>query len=254
MTYRVIVGVVLAFAVIRGATAHGAAVLIPDHTFRLGSCGGADGPGCTWQGGGGKSCADGGPCELRAKSPFAAALVASADTLACGAQTGVVLRFGLAGVPGPTPFDTFIDTCGLDTSCTGREPRDCGVCKDKSLSPLCTSEFPGGSGQYPSPPGDKMFFCKDPCADSASDVFSEADLDSLGIWFRETRQPFPAFMRAQLQSNLPGAPVVGRPVFYFAHELDFPVSHLCVRFFFTTQEKPLGTCAGDGPRFCAGDH
>src|SRR5215510_2282713 len=129
---RVVIGIVLAIAAVRGTTAHGAAVVIPDHTYRLGSCGGADGPGCTWQCGVGKSCAHGGSCELRATSPFAAALVASADAAACGAETGVVLRFGLAGVPGPTPFDTAFDTCGLDMSCTGRGQRDCGVCKDKN--------------------------------------------------------------------------------------------------------------------------
>jgi cysteine-rich repeat protein len=251
-----LLGVVLATFVAHAATVHAAAVVIPDHIFRLGSCGGPDGPACTWECGVGKSCAGGGRCELQPTAGYAAALAASADAAPCGTDTGVVLRFGMAGLSGATPFqlDTAFDLCARDVACTGREPRACGVCADSSLDPLCTSD--DGQGNFPCPPGNVLFFCKDPCADSQASVFSAIDLNSLGIWFRETRQPFPAFMRAQLQNVLVGAPAVGRPVFYHGSELDFPTgdplrTHLCVRFFFTSQEKPLGTCASD-PRLSCG--
>jgi cysteine-rich repeat protein len=259
MTRRVpLVGVVLATLLAKAAIVHAAAVVIPDHTFRLGSCGGPDGPACTWECGVGKSCAGGGRCELRPTAAYTAALAASADATPCGADTGVVLRFGIAGLSGATPFqlDTAFDLCARDVACTGRQPRACGVCADSSLNPLCTSD--DGEGNFPCPPGNVLFFCKDPCADDAASVFSETDLANLGIWFRETRQPFPAFMRAQLASALIGAPTVGRPVFYHAANLllptgDPPLTRLCVRFFFTSQEKPLGSCAGDPRILCGAD-
>jgi len=123
--FAVAVVALVASIVVRPATARAAAVLIPDHTFRLGSCGGPDGPSCTWGCGVGKGCATSGSCELRATTGYGAALVASADATPCGSDTGVVLRFGLAGLSGTTPFalDTTFDLCARDVACTGREPR-----------------------------------------------------------------------------------------------------------------------------------
>src|SRR5262245_12150054 len=165
---------VLAAAVARPGPARAAAVLIPDHVFRLGSCDCPDGPSCTWDCGVGKSCASGGTCDLRATSAFSAALVARADAGPCGTDSGVVLRFGLAGSSGGTPFqfDTAFDLCARDVACTGREPRACNVCTDTSLSPLCSSD--DGMGNFPCPPANVMFFCKDPCADPDPSVFHES--------------------------------------------------------------------------------
>src|SRR5437867_670214 len=190
MIHRLLfLGILLATPFARPGSAGAAAVVIPDHTFRLGSCGGPEGPSCTWECGVGKSCVGGGQCKLRATTAYGAALVASADKTPCGAETGVVLRFGLAGASATAfQLDTAFDLCARDVACTGRQPRACGVCMDPNLSPLCSSD--DGQGNFPCPPDDVMFFCKDPCADGSASVFSEDDLDSLGIWFRETRQPF----------------------------------------------------------------
>src|SRR5262245_31502641 len=128
---------------IRPIPARAAAVLIPDHTFRLGACGGPAGPACTWQCGAGKSCAGGGTCALEGGQAFGAVLVAKADATPCGGGSGSVLTLGIAGAPGGVPFalaDTAFDLCGRDVACSGRQPRACDVCSDPDPShELCFS-------------------------------------------------------------------------------------------------------------------
>lgn len=258
-SHRVRVALLLAGLVATPAGVHAAAVLIPDHTFRLGACGGPEGAPCTWQCGTGPGCTGGGTCTLEGTRAFGAALVAKGDATPCGAQAGVVLRLGLAGLSNATPVqitDTVLDLCNRDITCTGREPRSCAVCNDTDPDDLlCSSD--DGAGNFPCPPDDVVFLCKDPCSGGTPDFgfFSEDDVANLLFWFRETRQPLPEFMRVALQASFPSPPPPGRPVIYHVDEQlpvagDPPVTRFCVRVLFTTQDRPTGICSSDPRRFC----
>jgi cysteine-rich repeat protein len=257
--HAVLLVVALAGVVGWHGKSHGAATLVPDHTFRLGRCGGPQGAPCTWQCGVGKSCAGGSTCALEGVQAFGGVLETQADDGPCGGS-GVVLKLGLAGVSEGTPFQipaTAFDLCGRDIGCTGREPRACvAECADDDPAHLlCGSD--DGQGNFPCPPGDVMFFCKDPCA-SSSPIFDESDLDILSAWFSETRQPLPDVTRAALVGALPSPPSVGRPVVYFAQQQLFPLGdpphgRICVRVAFTSQDAPLGACSNDARTPCAQD-
>jgi cysteine-rich repeat protein len=236
------------------AAAHAAATLVPDHTFRLGSCGGPQGPACDWDCGHGKTCNTGGQCALQGGAAFSAVLVAKADASLCTfGDPGSIMTIGLAGTPTGLPFqltDTAFDLCTRDIACAGREARACNVCNDSvPKDQSCLSD--DGQGAFPCPPGSVVFFCKDPCA-GVDGIFTEDTLNIMSAWFSETRQPIPELIRA----GLPSAPTVGRPVIYFAQNQLFPTgtppaTRICVRAFYTSQNKALGVCAGDATRRCA---
>jgi len=186
-------------------------------------------------------------------------IVATGDSTPCGTQPGVVLRLGLGGISGATPFqipDIVFDLCNRDILCTGRQPRACGLCNDTvGNDQLCLSD--DGQGNFPCPPNNLVFFCKDPCAGSGTDFqfFSELDVPTMRVFFGETRQPLPQLMRTALQGQGIAPAGAGGPVVYHTEELSSggspPVERLCVRVLFTTQEKPLGACASDVRITCA---
>jgi cysteine-rich repeat protein len=245
---NVVVIVVLAVALTPSA-ARAAATLIPDHTSRLGSCGGPTGPACTWACGEGKSCSADGTCALHATRAFGAVLSVKLDDTACGGPPGSVMTLGLASA-GATPFQATqmaFDLCARDVTCTGRQSRACGTCPPPGGLD-CFSD--GGDGEYPCPPGPVVFFCSDPCGGGAP-TLSESNFFDLGGWLTETIQPVPALLRAQL----PSPPAAGRPVVYHARtpvvaSLDPPEARVCVRVAYTSQDRSLSVCSNDATRTC----
>jgi hypothetical protein len=77
-----------------------------------------------------------------------------------------VLTIGMAGGAGGGSFaiaDTAFDLCDRGIACSGRQPRACNACGDADPSHLlCLSD--DGQGNFPCPPDNVVFFCKDPCA------------------------------------------------------------------------------------------
>jgi cysteine-rich repeat protein len=232
--------------------ARAAAILIPDHTSRLGSCGGPEGPACTWQCGAGKSCSADGTCALHGTQGFGAVLSVKVDDAPCGGGDGSVMTLGLTSTQGAgTPFQltqTVLDLCDRNIACTGRATRACGTCTEAND---CFSD--GGDGDYPCPPGPVVFFCSDPCG-GGEPLLGEENFADLGAWLGETLQPLPELLRAQL----PSPPAVGRPVIYHADfpvltSADPPAARACVRVAYTSQDRPLAVCSDDTTRFCTSD-
>lgn len=250
MSMVLVLFVALAGGVVRPPAAGAAAILIPDHTFRLGSCGGPQGPACTWNCGVGRSCSADGACSLHGTQAFGAVVSVKVDAAPCGGGDGSILTLGLAAA-GANPFqaaETAFDLCGRNVSCTGRSTRSCGTCAEAND---CFSD--GGDGEYPCPPGPVVFMCSDPCGGAAPFLGEDNFFDLLG-WVRESVQPLPDLLRSQV----PDAPAVGRPVIYHA---DFPFvssdappqANVCVRVAYTSQDRPLGVCSTDATRLCATD-
>ena len=237
-------------ALLQPTIARAAAILIPDQTSRLGSCGGPQGPACTWACGVGKSCSADGACALHGTQAFGAVLSVELDDTPCGGPPGSVMTLGLASTGG-TSFqlpETAWDLCARDVTCTGRETRSCGACAEAND---CFSD--GGDGEYPCPPGPVLFFCSDPCG-GADPHLSEANFADLTAWLRESVQPLPELIRTQL----PSPPASGRPVIYHSEfpvvaSLDPPQARVCVRVAYTSQDRPLSVCSNDATKACSTD-
>jgi len=229
-----------------------AAILIPDQTSRLGSCGAPEGPACTWECGTGKDCSGEGACALYGTQAISVVLSYQIDSAPCGGSSGSALRLGLASTEG-TPFQStemVFDFCDRDLECTGRSARSCGICSEASD---CSSD--DGYGNYPCPPGPVVFLCSDPCSGADSFLSQESAFDFAG-WLIESFQPVPELLRSQL----PGAPAVGRPFIYHAEypletnvDPDPPAGRTCVRIAYTAQDRPLSVCSNDTTHLCTAD-
>jgi len=237
-------------------TARAAAILIPDHTSRLGTCGGPQGPACTWECGVGNSCPADGACSVHATQAFSAILNLSVDDTPCGGAPGSFLTIGLtqanvADLPEGTAWqltDTLYDLCNRDVSCSGRRTRSCGMCV---ADDDCSSD--GGDGDYPCPPGPAIFLCSDPCGSDVT-YLDEASFPDLADWLAETVQPVPELLRNQL----PNPPAEGKPVIYHAEPpiisaTDPPAAEVCVRIAYTSQDLPLSVCSNDTTKHCTSD-
>jgi cysteine-rich repeat protein len=250
MSTVVLLLVAVASGILQARLAGAAAILIPDHTSRLGSCGGPQGPPCGWTCGVGNGCAADSTCTLHATQGFGAMLSVKLDDTPCGGSSGSVMTIGLASA-GATPFqatEVAIDLCGRDVTCTGRQTRACGQCVEPND---CFSD--GGDGEYPCPPGPVVFFCSDPCGGGSATI-DESNFFELGGWLSETIQPLPELLRNQL----PSAPSVGRPVIYRAGFAvvagsDPPEARVCVRVAYTSQDRPLSVCSDDTTKPCSSD-
>lgn len=250
MSPSALVAAAVVLAALAPSPARAAAILIPDHTARLGTCGGPDGPACTWACGTGSTCPGDGACTLHGTQAFGAALSVRLDDGPCGGPPGSVMTLGL-GSAGATPFqltETALDLCARDVTCTGRETRACGAC---AFPDGCFSD--DGDGEYPCPPGPVLFLCSDPCG-GGDPHLGEANFFALDGWLRETIQPLPALLRAQL----PAPPAVGRPVVYHAGfpvvaSTDPPQARVCVRVAYTSQDRPLSVCSNDATKHCTSD-
>ena len=261
-----VTGSLVARLVLVAASAEGAAVLIPDHTHRLGSCG-AGGAACTWDcsevagacEANGPSCAVPNTCGLDATDAFRGVVTVKIDSSPCATSDGAVLTIGLAGTKsnGMTfqVTDKVIDLCGRSMACTGREPRDCSACPG-----VCTDQCADGT-DCDCPPGPIVFLCKDPLA-AADPFLRETDITSMVNWLAgiggsQTVQPLIELIRNDLAAEFPDA--TGRPVIVDAsiQSLDEfgnpPTGRYCVKVWFLREDKPLGVCTNDPNRFCAGD-
>ena len=252
--------------VLAAATAHGAAVLIPDHQHRLGSCG-PNGAACAWDcrdDGGlcdatGPSCSAPATCALDATAAFRGVVTVKIDDSACATSDGAVLTIGLAGTDSNGMIfqiaDKVIDLCERSMACTGREPRDCSACPG-----VCTDQCTDGT-DCDCPPGPVVFMCKDPLA--TSDPFlREGDIANVVNWLAgvggsQTIQPLMELIRNELAAVFPSA--TGRPVTVDASVqsldefADPPSGRFCVKVWFLRNDKPLGVCTDDPNDFCAGD-
>ena len=251
--------------VLAAGTAHAAAVLIPDHTHRLGSCG-AGGGSCTWDcrdvanacEANGPSCAAPATCKLDATDAFRGVVSVKIDASAC-TTNGAVLTIGLAGTKsnGMTfqIADKVIDLCERSMFCTGREPRDCAACPG-----VCTDQCTDGS-DCDCPPGPVVFMCKDPLA--TNDAFlNESDMAFMVNWLAgqggsQTVQPLMELIRNELAAEFPtatGSPVMVDASVQSLDDFSSPSSgRFCVKVWFLRDSKPLGVCTNDPNRFCAID-
>jgi cysteine-rich repeat protein len=251
--------------VLAAGTARGAAVLIPDHTHRLGSCG-AGGGSCTWDcrdvanacEANGPSCPAPATCKLDATEAFRGVVSVKIDASSC-ATNGAVLTIGLAGTKsnGMTfqITDKVIDLCERSMFCTGREPRDCSACPG-----VCTDQCTDGS-DCDCPPGPVVFMCKDPLATN-DEFLRETDMAFVVNWLAgqggsQTVQPLMELIRNELATEFPTA--TGRPVMVDASvqslaDFSSPSSgRFCVKVWFLRDSKPLGVCTNDPNRFCGVD-
>ena len=251
--------------VLCGATsADAAAVLIPDHLHRLGTCG-PSGPACIWpctDNGGvceanGPTCAAvGTTCALDATAAFRGVVTVKIDDSACAAN-GAVMTIGLAGTDGNgmtfQVADKVIDLCDQSMKCTGRDLRDCsgcpGVCTDQ-----CTND-----ADCDCPPGPVVFLCKDPFFDAVDPYLREDNMPFIINWLAgvggsQTRQPLMELIRNDLAAIFPG--VTGRPIIVDAstQSLDTssaaPSGRFCVKVWYLRDDHPLGQCADDPAQFC----
>jgi hypothetical protein len=259
--------------------AHAGANLIPDHTFRLGSCG-AGGVECDWlRGVGGAcnvTCSD--PmcttdhftdcpgttaCTLDVGMAFPAALEVTFDDVPCPVDAGTpcvggkgtVLTIGIAGTGPGGPFqltDKVLDLCNRNMVCTGRDPHICPVCSTPADA-TCT----GALGDPECPPGDVVFMCKDPCVSPTDPCFNAGDIagsNSLLLQLlKDTQTPLLDLIRADLAAVFPGA--TGLPVILDAKEETVatgtpPKARFCVTVGFLREDKPLGVCSNDAKVFC----
>lgn len=260
---------VTAFCVARlmflATSADAAAVLIPDHTHRLGSCG-AGGDSCTWDcrdvagacEANGPSCTTPAVCALDATDAFRGVVTVKIDDSACTAN-GAVMTIGLAGTKanGMTfqVTDKVINLCDTSMACFGREPRDCSACPG-----VCTDQCTDGT-DCDCPPGPIVFLCKDPLADDDG-FLRETDMPNIVNWLAglggsQTVQPLLELIRNDLAAEFPAA--AGRPVVVDAsvQSLDEfgnpPSGRFCVKVWYLRENKPLGVCSNDPNRFCADD-
>jgi cysteine-rich repeat protein len=260
--YRWVVTVVCAARLLLAASSvDAAAVLIPDHLHRLGSCG-AGGGSCTWDcadvgacGANGPTCAAPNTCALDATDAFRGVVSVKIDSSACAVQ-GAVLTIGIAGTKanGMTfqVTDKVIDLCDRPMACTGREPRDCSAC-----AAVCTNQCTDGT-DCDCPPGGVIFLCKDPLADD-NGFLAESDITSMVNWLAgqggsQTIQPLMELIRNDLAAEFPAA--TGRPVIVDATEQsidafgDPPSGRFCVKVWFLREDKTLNVCEDDPNAFC----
>lgn len=260
--------------------AYAGANLIPDHTFRLGTCG-PGGPSCTWvRGAGGAcdvNCADpmcttdhlnecpSNPCALDVSVAFPAALEVTFDETPCATVggspcvggKGTVLTIGLAGVGPSGPFtipDKVLDLCNRNMVCSGRDPHICPTC-----STPADATCGGALGDPECPPGDVVFMCKDPCVlpPGGDPCFNAGDIagsNSLLLQLlSDTQTPLLDVIRADLASVFPG--VTGVPVILNVDEETVatgtpPKARFCVTIGFLRENRPLGVCSNDAKVFC----
>src|SRR5262245_33077237 len=103
MAKLVLFFVALVSGALQPGGAAAAAILIPDHPFRLGSCGGPQGRACTWACGVGRSCSADSACSVHGRQAFGAVVSVKVDNAPCGASPGSILTVGLAAA-GSNPF------------------------------------------------------------------------------------------------------------------------------------------------------
>ena len=263
MRCRLVVAVCLVRLLCSATSAGGAAVLIPDHLHRLGTCG-AGGPACVWpctNNGGvceanGPTCAAAGAtCALEATAAFRGVVTVKIDDSGCTAN-GAVMTIGLAGTANGMTFqvtDKVIDMCDRSMECTGRDQRDCSNCPA-----VCTDQCTDDT-DCDCPPGPIVFLCKDPFFDAVDPYLREDNLPFVVNWLAgvggsQTRQPIMELIRNDLATALPG--VAGRPVIVDARtqSLDTtsaaPVGRFCVKVWYLAEDHPLGHCAADPSQFC----
>lgn len=256
----------------------GGANLIPDHTFRLGTCG-PGGPSCTWVRGAGGACGvtcsdpmcttdhlndcPSTSCALDVSVAFPAALEVTFDETPCPVDggspcvggKGTVLTIGLAGVGPGGPFtlrDIVLNLCNRNMVCSGRDPHICPSCSTPADA-TCT----GALGDPECPPGDVVFMCKDPCVSPTDPCFNTNDIagsNSLLLQLlKDTQTPLLNLIRTELAAVFPG--VSGVPVILNAADETVatgnpPKARFCVTIGFLREDKPLGVCSNDAKVFC----
>jgi hypothetical protein len=273
-----IIAAALIGALIVPRAAHAGANLIPDHTFRLGSCG-PGGSECTWLRGEGGACGltcsnpmcttdrftecPSTECSLDVGIAFPAALEATFDDAPCATVggspcvggKGTVLRIGLTGTGPNGPFaikDKVLDLCNRNMVCTGRDPHICPVCPT-AADPTCT----GALGDPECPPGDVVFMCKDPCVLPTDPCFNANDIAGsnslLEQLLHDTRTPLIDVIRTDLDAVFPKA--TGVPIILGVHGETVatgspPKARFCVTIGFLRESKALGVCSNDPNIFC----
>jgi cysteine-rich repeat protein len=263
MHCRLVAAVCLVRILCLASLADAAAVLIPDHLQRLGTCG-PSGPACIWpctsaggvcQASGPTCAAPGTTCALDAIAAFRGIVTVKIDDSACTAN-GAVMTIGLAGTANGMAFqiaDKVIDLCDRSMECTGRDLRDCSGC-----AAVCTDQCTDDT-DCDCPPGPVVFMCKDPFFDAVDPYLREDNLPFIVNWLAgiggtQTHQPIMELIRNDLATVLPGQ--TGRPVIVEARTQSTdtasaaPVGRFCVKVWYLRDDHPLGQCADDPSDFC----